>query len=178
MRKLLVLVCLLNLGFAYAQEEPQTEDTYGVKLGLIGAWGFYEKAIGNDFTLNSEIGYIGGFLRGTDAKLDYVFTSVINLEPRYYYNLKSRHNKGKDIAKNAANYLGVELYYVPDLLSSSNRAGIDVSKAFGLIPKYGFKRNLSELINFEFAFGIGYSWGEHNINGTVVGLDLRLGFNL
>lgn len=178
MKRIFLLICLLSFGITQAQEIPQTEDRYGVSAGVIGVWGFYEKALTKNFSLHSQIGYHGGFMMGTDSKLDYVFTTSIRVEPRYYYNLSKRDSKGKSTSNNTGNYLALELSYVPDLLSSSNREGVEVSKSLYLIPKYGLRRNISSVVSFEFAFGIGYAWGEHSVNGTAVALDLRFYFNL
>jgi len=178
MKRIFLLVCFLSFGIAQAEEKPKTEDRFGVSAGIIGVWGFYEKAITKNFTLHSQIGYHGGFMMGTDSKLDYVFTTSIRAEPRYYYNLSKRDSKGKSTSNNAGSYLGLELSYLPDLLTSTNRKGVDVSKALNLIPKYGLRRNISSVVSFEFAFGVGYAWGEHNVNGTAVALDLRFDFNL
>lgn len=178
MKKIFLWICLLSFGITQAQEAPQVEDRYGVSAGIIGVWGFYEKAITKDFSLHSQVGYHGGFMMGTDAKLDYVFTTSIRVEPRYYYNLSKRDAKGKSTSNNAGNYIALEGSYVPDLLSSSNRENVEVSKSLYLIPKYGLRRNISSVLSFEFAFGIGYTWGEHNIKGTAVALDLRFDLNL
>lgn len=178
MKKIFLLICLLSYSITQAQEAPQVEDRYGVSAGIIGVWGFYEKAITKDFSLHSQVGYHGGFMMGTDSKLDYVFTTSIRVEPRYYHNLSKRDSKGKSTSNNAGNYIALELSYVPDLLSSSNRENVEVSKSLYLIPKYGLRRNISSVVSFEFAFGIGYAWGEHNVNGTAVALDLRFDFNL
>lgn len=178
MKKIFLLVCLLGFGFAQAQETSQTEDRFGVSVGVIGVWGFYEKALAKDFTLHSQLGYQGGFMMGTDSKLDYVFTTSIRVEPRYYYNIFKRDSKGKNTSQNAGNYLGLELSYVPDLLTSTNRKGIEVSKSLYLLPKYGLRRNISSVVSFEFAFGVGYAWGEHNVSGAAVALDLRFDIDL
>lgn len=178
MKRIFLLICFLSFGIAQAQEASQTEDRYGVSAGVIGVWGFYEKVLTKDFSLHSQIGYHGGFLMGTDSKLDYVFTTSIRVEPRYYYNFSKRALKDKNTSNNAGNYLALELSYVPNLLTSSNREGVEVSKSLYLIPKYGLRRNVSSVVSFEFAFGIGYAWGEHNVNGAAVVLDLRFDFNL
>ena len=67
---------------------------------------------------------------------------------------------------------------VPDLLSSTNRENLDVNKSFGIIPKYGLRRSISKNLIFEFAIGIGYAWGENDINGVTSTLDLRLNLKL
>jgi hypothetical protein len=178
MRKILTIFFLSTIFITYSQENNKSEDVFGLKVGLIGGWFNYEKSLNNNFTLNSEIGYEGGFLKGTNDKVDYVFTSVFSLEPRYYYNFDKRQEKNKETKNNSANYLGLEIFYVPDLLSSSNRKSIDVNKSLSIIPKYGLRRSISDNLVFEFAFGVGYAFGENNINGVTTALDLRLNLNL
>ena len=148
-----------------------------IKIGLIGGWLSYEKAISENFTIDTEIGYGGGFMKGTDDKTDYIFTLIISAEPRYYYNFNKRIEKGRKTLNNSANYLSAELFYVPDLLTATNRNNVTVNKSFGIIPKWGFRRSLSEKINFEFAIGIGYAWGENNIDGLTSALDLKFGYS-
>ncbi|PQJ76669.1 hypothetical protein [Polaribacter glomeratus] len=94
------------------------------------------------------------------------------------YNFEKRNEKGKNTNNNSANYFSKEIFYVSDLLSSTNRNNLTINKAFGLIPKYGLRRALSEKLNFEFAFGLGYSWGGNNINGIASSIDLRINLKL
>ncbi|PQJ68719.1 hypothetical protein [Polaribacter butkevichii] len=176
MKKIITAIFLSAFFVTYSQENKNTVDVFGLKAGLIGGWVSYEKALSNNFTLNSEVGYEGGFLKGTNDKVDYVFTTVFSLEPRFYYNLKKREDKGKKTKNNSANYISSEFFYVPDLLSSSNRENLNVNKSFGIIPKYGLRRSVSDNLIFEFAIGAGYAWGENEINGITAALDLR--FNL
>lgn len=177
--KYILKVIFLSIFFTtFSQEKNKAEDIFSLKAGLIGGWVSYEKALNNNFTLNSEIGYEGGFLKGTNDKVDYVFTTIFSVEPRFYYNFNKRIEKGKNTNNNSANYLSSEIFYVPNLLSSSNRENLDVNKSFGIIPKYGLRRSISKNLIFEFAIGIGYAWGENNINGVTSTLDLRLNLKL
>jgi hypothetical protein len=178
MRKILTVIFIITIFSAHSQENNKLEDLFGLKVGLIGGWISYEKALNNNFTLNGEIGYEGAFLKGTNNKTDYVFTTIFSIEPRYYYNFSKRQEKGKKTKNNSANYIGSELFYVPDLLSSTNRKNLDINKSFGIIPKYGLRRNISDSLVFEFAIGIGYTWGENDINGVTSALDLRLNLKL
>ena len=176
MKKLITVVFFSLSSFVFSQEKAV--DVFSVKTGFIGAWISYEKALNDKFTLDAEIGYEGGFLKGTDNNIDYVFTTTFSLEPKYYYNFNRREKKGKKTINNSANYISSEIYYVPNLLSSTNRNNIEVNKSFGFLPKYGLRRSISESLTFEFAVGIGYVWGENNINTATFGLDLRLNLNL
>jgi len=177
--KKIFFVLFFATTLTYAQKNNNSsEDIFGIKIGLIGGWLNYEKSLSEKITLNTEIGYEGGFLKGTDNKIDYIFTTTFSIEPRYYYNFEKRKEKGKKTNNNSANYFSTEIFYVSDLLSSSNRNNLKIIKSFSLIPKYGLRRVLSEKLNFEFAFGLGYSWGENSINGIASSLDLRINLKL
>lgn len=176
MKKTILLLCILISSIMYSQEK-QTTDQLSLKFGIIGGWIGYEKSLSKKFTINSEIGYEGGILINTHNKVGYVFTTSFSTEPRYYYNFNKRIEKGKNTKNNAANYLSAELYYIPDLLTSSNRKNISVTQSIVIIPKWGLRRSLSEHLNFEFAIGIGYEWGENNISGMTAALDLKFGYS-
>jgi hypothetical protein len=178
MKKILTIAFIFTMFISFSQENRNTEDIFGIKVGLIGGWINYEKALNKNLTINGEIGYEGGFLKGINSKVDYVFTTIFSVEPRYYYNFEKRQNKGKKTDNNSANYISSEFFYVSDLLSSTNRENLGVNKSFGIIPKYGLRRTISGNLSFEFAFGIGYAWGENNINGVTSALDLRLNLKL
>lgn len=102
----------------------------------------------------------------------------LSVEPRYYYNVARRIRKGKKIRNNSANFFSAEIFAYPDWLTSSNHDNINVVSTFGVVPKYGLNRSISEHLNFEFTIGFGYAWGENNYSEVAVALDLRLSFDL
>ena len=164
--------------FAFSQEKAT--DVFSVKAGLIGVWVGYEKAVSPEITINGEIGYEGGFnysyssTFGSDLK--YAFSTVFSVEGRYYYNFDKRIEKEKSTKNNAANFFGLELSYAPDLGTIKGSDDYEFLESFSIIPKYGFKRNLSEKFNFEFSAGPGYQWGENGNDGVILGIDARFGF--
>ena len=166
--------------YAKAQNEQTLVDRFSIKAGLIGVWVGYEKAFSDRFTLNSEIGYEGGFFGGSrhENNFNYISSMSLSVEPRYYYNVARRIRKGKRVRNNSANFISVEIFAVPDWLTSSNANNVNVVKTFGVVPKYGLNRSISEHLNFEFAIGFGYEWGENNYSGVAAALDLRLSFDL
>lgn len=178
MKHILTLLMLSAFVFSFSQENKKAEDIFGLKVGLIGGWISYEKALNDNFTVEAEVGYFGGFFKGTNSKLDYAFTSSIRLQPKYYYNFNRRQERGKNTNNNSANFIATEIYYIPDFLTSTNRDNINIVESFGIVPKYGLRRSISENLIFEFAAGVGYSWGENNNNGAIPALDLRLHWKL
>lgn len=178
MTKSFLLIALFFTSFIYSQEEnPQTTDVFGVQIGAIGAWLHYEKAFGNNFTADASVGYTGGFMQGTDQKLDYVFTTSFSVEPRYYYNLAKRVEKGKRITNNSGNFVALSFSYIPDIGTSTNRAGVKVDPSFIILPKYGLRRALNNNLNFHFAVGVGYQWTDAHSDGMTIGLDLKIDYN-
>lgn len=179
---LLLFICLGALSL-YSQEKPtpvnngQTTDIFGAQVGVLGAWIHYEKSLDKNFTIDGSLGYTGGLLKGTDNKLGYIFTTKISVEPRYYYNIEKRFKQGKKTMNNSANFLALDLSYIPDWGTSANKGNVGVDQSFAVIPKYGLRRALSHNIDFHFAFGIGYQWNNENTDGVAVGLDLKLGLN-
>lgn len=117
-------------------------------------------------------------MRGAANKLDYILTTIFSLEPRYYYNVERRISKNKKIINNSANFFALNLVLIPDIGTTTNRDGLGVDKSFALIPKYGFRRMLTDRLNFHFAIGIGYQWTDKSSDGVAVGLDLKIDFNL
>lgn len=178
-KRIITIVFVIASNLIFAQNTETLVDRFSIKAGIIGVSTAYEKVFNDHFTINSEISYQGGFFWGTryEDDFNYIFTTVLSVEPRYYYNVEKRLNKGKTLNNNAANFISANVYYVPDWLTSSNHENVDVVKTFGIIPKYGLNRNISKNINFEFAFGIGYAWGEDNYNDIALALDLRLSFD-
>jgi hypothetical protein len=159
--------------------QEKATDVFNAKIGLIGAWISYEKAVSPEFTINGEIGYEGGFFYSDwiDNDLNYVFTTTLSLEGRFYYNFKHRIEKEKNTKNNSANYLALEATYTPDWGTAENSKNINVLKTFSVIPKYGLRRNLSEKFNFEFAVGPGYQWTENGNDGAILGIDVKFGYN-
>ena len=178
MKKLTLIFLLFPCVVLFSQEKAT--DLFSIKAGLVGAWLGYEKSVNDVFTVNGEIGYEGGVFAGEiwENDFNYVFTSTLSLEARYYYNFNRRIEKGKNTLNNAGNFLGLELAFTPDWGTISNSDDISVVRTFSIIPKYGLRRNLSNKFNFELAFGPGYQWGGNKLNGATFAADIRFGFIL
>jgi hypothetical protein len=89
-----------------AQEVSTVEKSvYGIQAGFLGFWVHNETKLKRKLSLRSEVGFDTGIFSsnadysGTDVGV--VFTPTISLEPRFYYNLDKRVEKGKSIAKTA-----------------------------------------------------------------------------
>lgn len=173
MKKRTVIVFAIAICLAHSvKAQDGLEDKFNVRLGLIGGWVSYEKPLGGPFLLNGELGYIGGIVGG-----NFLFTSILEIEPRYYYNVDKRIKKGKSIKNNSANYLALQLSYLPDLLTAKKYSSTIIEKSFNIIPTYGLRRNILGGLNFDFEIGLGYQINSGTENNIVPNLGLGLSYS-
>ena len=153
MKKIYLLVlCLCLSKTVFAQDK--LENNFGANLQVFGAGVNYEYALNNAFSINALATYEGGFFQGLDGDVNYFLTTTFGLEPRWYHNRKRRGDKGKNTSFNVGNFVSGELFYLPDLFSSSTDNNVSVDTGFALGIKYGLRRKIVEKLHFEFAIGI------------------------
>ncbi len=160
---LIVLACANN----FAQNEVSVEKSvFGIQSGFLGIWVHNESRLTNDLVLRSEIGfdadiYKGVFYNGEVLydNTEFALFPTIYLEPRYYYNLTKRQEKGKNISKNSGNFIGLKVSYKPDWFSiSSFDKGIRSADNIAIIPKWAIKRTLGKHFTYEAGIGLGYRY--------------------
>ena len=180
----------------FAQEKAT--DLFNINLSILGVGVQYEKALNNSLTVVGSLDYSGGFrysnnyLYGSD--LEYILTTNIALEGRYYYNFNRRISKGKNTSKNSGNYLALKAGYIPDWLTYSNSENLSVSPQGMVTFNYGLKRSFAKNFFYEFYTGLGINfyqdenlsfdpvnqtYGTYKSNTTALVLDLgfRVGYN-
>lgn len=172
MRKLfLTILTTLNL-VIYAQEKNSgiQKSLLNVQAGFAGAWISGEFKLSNALALRAEAGiepswFIGG---GTQWHPNF------RLEPRYYYNLEKRLEKGSDISNNAGNFWALAVNYRPDaVLFSKDKSGLE---SYSFVPKWGIRRNISQHFNYETAIGFGFRHETNYGNFGEIDLHLRIGY--
>ncbi|MEH0157420.1 hypothetical protein V6R21_25125 [Limibacter armeniacum] len=171
---------LFFIGYCQFSFGQNLQDIHSLKLQFFSLGYNYEKVLGNQFTLNSELkinclyGQRGNFF--TDEKQEYwLISPSIGVEPRYYYNFDKRENKGKNILHNAANYLSLSTTYYTGISLGKNAEAI---ANLEVIPMWGLRRNLGKRFFMECAIGV----GAYTVNGkeweSTLGLDLGISYSL
>lgn len=181
---LIVLFLILPL-VTHAQKVSVEESLFGVQTGFLGIWGQHEYKLSNAIALRSEIGLDTGLFEGSFYdQTGYVFTPVISIEPRWYYNLKKRTSKSKPIANNSGNFLSLKTSYHPSWFVITNYDNIRIVSDISIIPTWSIRRNISNHFNFEAGLGIGYQYifakqagYAENETELTVNLNLRIGYN-
>lgn len=147
-----------------AQEQPSVEKSiFGVQTGVLGLWVYNEYKLTNSIALRSEIGMDLGFSVSYSAFTDktktlFAGTSVISVQPKWYYNLNKRVENGKRIDGNSGNFVSLNIRYHPDLLTFVSEDNYSMIPDLSVIPTWGIRRNIGEHFNYETYIGIGYAY--------------------
>lgn len=180
---LTVFVCLLTLGLN-AQKASVEESTYGLQTGFLGFWFHEEKKLSNEIALRGEVGFDSRVSGGSlyDG-LRFIFTPVITLEPRWYYNLNKRLSKSKKIDGNSGNFVSIKVSYNPDWFTISNQDNLRVIDQISIVPTWGIRRNIGKHFTYEAGIGLGYRYifsknagFADNDSEGVLNLHLRIGY--
>lgn len=159
MKHLILVLLTLSVFSAKskAQEASVEKSLWGIQIGISPLAIYNEAKLTNSIALRSELGFGFGWAGGYSGdSYQWAIIPIINIEPRYYYNLKKRVEKGKQIDGNSGNYLSLSFSYQPSVGITSKNTNL-VSSIY-IIPMYGIRRNISKRFNYELAFGIGYNW--------------------
>jgi hypothetical protein len=190
--KTLLLTVLTLCVFIFsgnAQEASVEKSIWGIQAGLHPLGIYNETGLTESIVLRSELGFgfawssSGGLFDNSTA---WAVMPVVIVEPRYYYNLNRRLNKGRRIEGNSGNFLALSVGIQPDFGFTSDN--VDLDKEFHVIPMWGIRRGIGNSFSFETSIGLGYGWSfdEYTLytgeristtdSGVVLGLRLALGY--
>jgi len=186
MIKRILLACFFFVViFAQAQDPVIEKNVTGVQIGLFELDVYNEARIANTTSLRTEIALFPAIWGGElyDIKSGFALYPAFTLTPKYYYNINRRVEKDKNTKNNAANYLGLQIRYVPGWVFS-NHEDMKLPNQINFIPTYGFRRNFLNKFNYEFKTGLGYGFGraeifgvDMNISGPVLDLTFKVGYD-
>jgi len=172
MKKLFLALVLISSSLLYSQEKASVEKTMvNIQTGIVGAWLSGEFKLSNQIVLRPEIGIEPLWVIGNGSQ----WHANIRLEPRFYYNLEKRQQKGKDISKNSGNFFGIAFNYRPDAVIFSNK-NVEAIESFSIVPKWGIRRNLGANFHYEVGAGFGYRHETNYGNFAEIDLHLRIGY--
>lgn len=177
MKVILTPVLLLFLIFKVSAQDQREasqisveKSIYGFQTGFLGAWLYNESRLSNEFALRSQVGFdfriegVGRF-EFAGPNDDIYGILHLSLEPRWYYNLEKRFNKGKSIDRNSGNFLSFYILGNFDDVSFTSNDRLRSIDQISFIPKWGIRRSLGKHFNYEAGIGFGYV---RYINGTAL----------
>ncbi|MBD3906462.1 hypothetical protein NAL32_17355 [Chryseobacterium sp. Ch-15] len=182
MTKKIYLMAVAVLPFlGNAQELGVAKNITGAQIGLFGLDLYNETKIADRATLRVEASLFPAIWGGDlYAKTGFAFYPAITLQPKYYYNISKRGENGKNTKNNSANYVGLQIRYIPDWFVISNTKNLNLTNQVNIIPTYGFRRNFAGNFNYEFKAGLGYGAAFANgntISEAVLDLSFKIGYD-
>lgn len=185
------ILFLLHTFCLFSQEDsrqPQAsveKSVFGIQTGFLGIWAHHEAKLSTRWALRTELGFDYSYLRGwmwneggINYKSGYALAPVLIVEPRYYYNLKKRVSKQRNINNNSGNFITLTARYRPDWFVISNMEHIEVVPNISFIPKWGIRRQLGNHFNYETGIGVGYRYYLNPSSSGEIAIDLhaRIGY--
>ncbi|HUH17786.1 hypothetical protein [Albibacterium sp.] len=184
-KRILPVCFLLMVSFAQAQSPILKKNVTGVQIGLFELDAYHEIRIANKASLRTDVLLFPAIWGGElyDNQSGFALYPAFTLTPKYYYNINRRVKKDKNIKNNAANYLGLQIRYMPGWVFS-NHKNMNLPDQINFIPTYGFRRNFLNNFNYEFKTGFGYGFGrseifgvDMNVSGPVFDLTFKVGYD-
>ena len=160
---LLLLVCsfsVISRGQAVKPDSTTVasveKSIFSIQTGFLGIWVNNEARLSNSFVLKSEIGLAAAIWNVSLGKADFLLAPQVTLEPRWYYNLRKRKSKSKNIAGNSGNFLGLQTSFLPGGWVISN-ADVNQRPVFSLFLVWGIQRQVGRHFNYELGTGPVYA---------------------
>lgn len=175
-----IIILLLFCHVASAQSEGLEKSVFNLQSGFLGAWINHESRLSNELALRAEVGFDTGIRGGSLVGNTIVgFSPVVSVEPRWYYNIKTRESKSKYVKKNSANFITIGIKYNPDWFVISSTENLSVAEQISFIPKWGIRRSIAKSkFNYEVGLGIGKRYLiDIEQWETAADLHLRLGYS-
>ncbi len=153
----LLIICIIANG----QEGSVEKSTGGIQTGFLGLWLYDELKLSDAMALRGEIGLTARFWNKNAISATQsggVIAPVLTIEPRWYYDIKKRKSKSKDIAWNSGNFISINIRYQPDWFIITNYGNPNTVDQLAIIPTWGIKRNIGNHFNYEIGTGFGYQF--------------------
>ena len=162
-----------------SQNVSVEKSIFGIQTGILGIWVHNESRLSNKIALRTEIGFDVGYRDGSGYDKVIAMAPVLTLEPRWYYNLYKRNNKGYNTANNSANFVALKVSYRPDWFTISNKDDISIIDQVSIVPYWSIRRSIGLHFSYETGIGLGYNYlfySNQTIGEAAAELHLRIGY--
>ncbi|MDR1552271.1 MAG: hypothetical protein LBS69_02255 [Prevotellaceae bacterium] len=161
----------------FSKSMISTQSNHIIDVGLISAGYTYEHAIGEHYTIGGGVGIAGliGYASSSffDEHWYYSFHPYVSIEPRYYYNLQKRLQKGKNVNGNAGSFFAVQCNYIFKAIKKHN---VLETSAYTVSPYWGLRRIWWNHLLFEFKAGLAFGFNNYNDSNFGVQLGVKFGY--
>ena len=166
---------------AEAQNRTVEKSIFGVQIGFFGLDFYNEARLTDKLALRSEISLYSEVWGGDMySETGFMIFPILSIQPKFYYNIERRAEKGRNTKNNSANYFGLKIKFAPDLFVISNNDNMFIYNQIHFVPNFGIRRNFGEKFNYEFNIGLGYGTTigyTYNARGLVFDLGFKIGYD-
>lgn len=181
--KKIILFTIFGLLFLKSNAQTATveKSIYGLQTGVLGIWAHNEIKLTNQIALRTEVGLSGGVFGGSFyPKTGFLMVPVFTAEPRWYYNLKKRVSKSRNISGNSGNFLTIQTSFYPNWFVISNVSNLKTNNLLTVIPTWGIRRNIGNHFTYETGIGLGFArqfnQNPGDITKAIANLHIRIGY--
>lgn len=173
MKKFLSILFFTSIFQSQAQYDKNVERTQ-LQFGLPMPSVLYEIGMSKNTTTSLEA--ITGFaLRGcSSCSTNFGVYPIVRGQYRYYYNMKRRLRKGKNITGNSGNYVAALVAYQHGHPLIGN---LFTTNTFGVGPVYGLQRTYKRGFFYRLEGGVNYYQDDLN-DGILLVLAVRVGWTI
>jgi len=188
MKCILIAALMLCVTVTRAQDAPAAtveKSIFNVQTGFLGLYANNEYGLSSHIALRTEVGLEAGFSIGPGDS-EWGLAPMINVEPRWYYNIEKRAGKGDNVSGNGASFVTLSTRLNPGVLIYASDDNIKMATSLAFIPKWGIRRNIGKSnFNYEVGIGIGYYtllgkdkkyYDRYDRQNVAVDLHLRIGY--
>ncbi len=117
MKKILFIALLLGSVLTVKSQETQVNKSqnsnveksiFGIQTGFAGVWIHNELKLSNQIVLRTELGLDAYENDDFYPDTGFLFSTILTLEPRWYYNLNKRVSQSKSIDGNSGNFFSLK----------------------------------------------------------------------
>ncbi|SHJ20692.1 hypothetical protein [Aquimarina spongiae] len=168
-----------------SQNASVEKSVFGIQAGFAGLWVHNELKLTNQLALRTEIGFDAYENDDYYPDAGFLFSTVLTLEPRWYYNLNKRASQSKSIDGNSGNFFALKssLRLEDLLIEFGDDEDVNMVNNLSIVPTWGIRRNLGKHFNYEAGAGIGYihffakdAEFEKDKGELAINLHLRIGY--
>ncbi|WP_298310592.1 hypothetical protein [uncultured Aquimarina sp.] len=160
-----ILVCSLFVYSSFAQDMAKVEPVQ-FRINFLAPGAEVEFGVTKSSTILLNAGFLWGIGSSEDfngnVETNFAILPIIDGQYRYYYNLKQRQEKGKNISKNSGNFIALKgTYYftesfLENLEGNEEDLFTDESDLSVIGLAYGIQRTYFDWLHIGFEGGIGY----------------------
>ncbi|GAA4271172.1 hypothetical protein GCM10022258_04650 [Aquimarina gracilis] len=131
---------------------------FEIQTGFAGVWVHNELKLFLQLVLRTELGLDAYDNDDFYPNTGFLMSTMITLEPLWYYNLNRRSGQSKSIDGNSGNFFSLKssLRLEDLLIKFDDDEDIEMVNNLSIVPTWGMSRNLGKHFNYETGLEVDY----------------------